>query len=116
MRFSPWSTGSTGRDRRLGHPLSRRPRPAQRRDVIILSVGDPDFDTPAAITDATIAALRPAIRITAIAGLEELRAAIAKRSKARTGQSTTLDNVAVMAGAQCGLFSPRCACSRPATK
>jgi arginine:pyruvate transaminase len=76
------------------------------RDVIILSVGDPDFDTPAAITDATIAALKAGdTHYSDLLGLEELRTAIAKRFQARTGQPTTLDNVAVMSGAQCGLFA-----------
>lgn len=76
------------------------------RDVIILSVGDPDFDTPAAITEATIAALRAGdTHYSDLLGLEELRAAIARRHQAKSGQATTEDNVAVMAGAQCGLFA-----------
>lgn len=75
------------------------------RDVIILSVGDPDFDTPAAITEATIAALRAGdTHYSDLLGLGELRAAIARRHQAKTGQATTEDNIAVMAGAQCGLF------------
>ncbi|HEV8389923.1 MAG TPA: pyridoxal phosphate-dependent aminotransferase [Dongiaceae bacterium] len=76
------------------------------RDVIILSVGDPDFDTPAAITDATIAAMRAGeTHYSDLLGLEELRAVIARRFQAKTGQATTFDNVAVMSGAQCGLFA-----------
>lgn len=76
------------------------------RDVIILSVGDPDFDTPAAITEATIAALKAGdTHYSDLLGLEELRAAIARRHQARSGQATTEDNVAVVAGAQCGLFA-----------
>ncbi len=76
------------------------------RDVIILSVGDPDFDTPAAITEATIAALRAGdTHYSDLLGLEELRAAIARRHQAKTGAATTEDNIAVMAGAQCGLFA-----------
>ncbi len=76
------------------------------RDVIILSVGDPDFDTPAAITEATIAALRAGdTHYSDLLGLEELRAAIARRHQQKTGQATTEDNIAVMAGAQCGLFA-----------
>jgi aspartate/methionine/tyrosine aminotransferase len=75
------------------------------RDVIILSVGDPDFDTPAAITEATIAALRAGdTHYSDLLGLHELRTAIARRHQEKSGQSTTADNVAVMAGAQCGLF------------
>ncbi len=76
------------------------------RDVIVLSVGDPDFDTPAAITEATIAALRAGdTHYSDLLGLEELRAAIARRHQAKTGAATTEDNIAVMAGAQCGLFA-----------
>jgi arginine:pyruvate transaminase len=107
MRFSPlvdrisgegaaaWEIHYRGvRDQRAG------------RDVIILSVGDPDFDTPAPVTEATIAALRAGdTHYSDLLGLDELRAAIAQRFEAKTGQRTTLDNVAVMAGAQCGLFA-----------
>jgi aspartate/methionine/tyrosine aminotransferase len=76
------------------------------RDVIILSVGDPDFDTPAAITEATVAALRAGdTHYSDLLGLEELRAAIARRFQEKTGQPSSVDNVAVMAGAQCGLFA-----------
>lgn len=76
------------------------------RDVVILSVGDPDFDTPAAITEATIAALRAGdTHYSDLLGIEELRAAIARRHQQKTGQATTEDNIAVMAGAQCGLFA-----------
>lgn len=107
MRFSPLV------DRLLGEGTSAwdlhyRAVADQRggRDVIILSVGDPDFDTPAAITEATVAALRAGdTHYSDLLGLEELRAAIAGRHQEKTGQATSIDNVAVMAGAQCGLFA-----------
>jgi aspartate/methionine/tyrosine aminotransferase len=76
------------------------------RDVIVLSVGDPDFDTPAAITEATIAALRAGeTHYSDLLGLDELRMAVARRHQEKTGQPTTIENVAIMSGAQCGLFA-----------
>jgi aspartate/methionine/tyrosine aminotransferase len=107
MRFSPLVDRINGEGTAAWDIHYRAVRDQRAgRDVIILSVGDPDFDTPAAITDATIAALKAGdTHYSDLLGLEELRAAIAKRFQARTGQTTTLDNVAVMAGAQCGLFS-----------
>ena len=76
------------------------------RDVIVLSVGDPGFDTPAAITEATIAALRAGeTHYSDLLGLDELRMAVARRHQEKTGQPTTNENVAIMSGAQCGLFA-----------
>jgi aspartate/methionine/tyrosine aminotransferase len=107
MRFSPLVDRINGEGAAAWEIHYRAVRDQRAgRDVIILSVGDPDFDTPAAITDATIAALRAGdTHYSDLLGLEELRAAIARRFQAKTGQATTLDNVAVMAGAQCGLFA-----------
>ena len=107
MRFSPLverlqSEGTSAWD------LHYRAVADQRagRDVIILSVGDPDFDTPAAISEATIAALRAGdTHYSDLLGLTELRSAIARQHRARSGQAATIDNVAVMAGAQFGLFA-----------
>jgi arginine:pyruvate transaminase len=107
MRFSPLVDRINGEGAAAWEIHYRATRDQRAgRDVIILSVGDPDFDTPAAITDATIAALKAGdTHYSDLLGLEELRAAIARRFQAKTGQTTSLDNVAVMAGAQCGLFA-----------
>lgn len=107
MRFSPLvdRIGGEGAAAWEIHYRAVRDRRAGR-DVIILSVGDPDFDTPAAISEATIAALQAGdTHYSDLLGLEELRGAIARRFQVATGQPTALDNVAVMAGAQCGLFA-----------
>jgi arginine:pyruvate transaminase len=76
------------------------------RDVILLSVGEPDFDTPPAIVEAAAAAMRSGrTHYGEIVGERELRAAIAAKHQAETGQKTDADQVVVMAGAQCALFS-----------
>ena len=55
-------------------------------DVIVLSIGDPDFDTPAPIVDAAVASLRGGrTHYTAARGERELLAAIAERTTRQTG-------------------------------
>ncbi len=75
-------------------------------DIILLSVGDPDFDTPAEIADAAIDAIRSGrTHYGDVIGDHSLRTAIAKHHQATTGQAVDADNVVVMAGAQCSLFA-----------
>jgi len=107
MRFSPLVDRLQG-EGVAAWDLHYRAAADQRagRDVIVLSVGDPDFDTPAAITEATIAALRAGeTHYSELLGLDELRMAVARRHQEKTGQPTTSENVAIMSGAQCGLFA-----------
>ncbi|OWP48115.1 aminotransferase class I/II-fold pyridoxal phosphate-dependent enzyme [Pseudomonas nitroreducens] len=81
---------------------------AQRagRDVIVLSVGDPDFATPDFITDAAVSALRDGdTHYSDVAGKPALRQAIAALHERRFGGRTAAENVIVVAGAQNGLFA-----------
>ena len=78
---------------------------AAGKDVIVLSVGDPDLDTPAPVIDKAIERMRGGdTHYTETAGRPALRAAIAARHVARTGQPVTADNVIVLGGTQNGLF------------
>jgi len=78
---------------------------AAGKDVIVLSVGDPDIATPAAVIDAAIAAMRGGdTHYTETAGRPALRAAVAARHATRTGQPVTADNVIVLGGTQNALF------------
>ncbi len=75
-------------------------------DVILLSVGDPDLDTPAAVVDRAIQALRTGdTHYTPATGREPLRAAIAAQHRARSGQAVDTANVVFLAGAQNALFA-----------
>ena len=75
------------------------------RDVIILSIGDPDFDTPPAITEEAIRLLRAGdTHYADILGLPEMRQAVAAQHTRLTGQTVGQENVAIMSGAQGGLF------------
>ena len=59
---------------------------AQGRDVISLSVGEPDFDTPDHIKEAAVAAIRKnETRYPPVAGIPALREAIARKFKRENG-------------------------------
>ncbi|UVL87234.1 pyridoxal phosphate-dependent aminotransferase [Pseudomonas sichuanensis] len=77
----------------------------QGRDVLLLSVGDPDFDTPAPIVQAAMDSLQAGnTHYADVRGKRSLREAIARRHQQRSGQAVTADQVTVLAGAQCALF------------
>ncbi|MBH3410700.1 pyridoxal phosphate-dependent aminotransferase [Pseudomonas putida] len=77
----------------------------QGRDVLLLSVGDPDFDTPAPIIQAAVASLEAGnTHYADVRGKRSLREAIARRHQQRSGQAVTAEQVTVLAGAQCALF------------
>ncbi len=70
-------------------------------DVIVLSVGDPDFNTPDPIVEVAVDSLRRGRHhYTPPVGIAELRQAVADNHRRDTGQQVTGDNVAILAGAQ----------------
>ncbi len=78
---------------------------ARGADVIVLSVGDPEFAAPQAITEAAVDALRGGdTHYTTIAGRPALRQRIARQHSRQSGQPVDADNVIVVSGAQNGLF------------
>ena len=87
------------------HYLARE-RHEAGEDVILLTVGDPDFDTPPSIVDEAERSLRRGrTRYGPTAGDPPLREAIARHHEKTTGQPAGADNVVVFAGAQSALFS-----------
>ncbi len=79
---------------------------ARGEDVLVLSVGDPNFDTPVPITDACVAALRAGdTHYNAIRGHAELRAAVASDFASRTGLELNAGNVVMCAGTQNALLA-----------
>ena len=74
-------------------------------DVIILSIGDPDINAPAAVIERTVERLRSGdTHYTPAAGRLPLREAIARAHSARTGQTVQADNVLCLSGTQNALF------------
>ncbi|MCW3478621.1 aminotransferase class I/II-fold pyridoxal phosphate-dependent enzyme [Neisseriaceae bacterium JH1-16] len=75
-------------------------------DVIVLSVGDPDFATPSSITERAVEALRAGdTHYSDVPGRVELRRALARMHSEDSGQPVGEDNVIVVGGAQNGLFA-----------
>ncbi|MFK8019740.1 MAG: pyridoxal phosphate-dependent aminotransferase [Pseudomonadales bacterium] len=75
-------------------------------DVIVLSVGDPDFDTPKTIVDRAIGALESGdTHYTSMSGRDNLRDAVAKETMRLGGPAVSADNVTILAGAQNALFT-----------
>ena len=83
-----------------------RDRREAGEDVILLTVGDPDFDTPTAIVDEAERSLRRGrTRYGPTAGDPPLRETIARHHQRTTAQTVSAENVVVFAGAQSALFS-----------
>jgi arginine:pyruvate transaminase len=75
-------------------------------DVVILSVGDPDLETPRPVLERAIEALRAGdTHYTPVPGRELLRKAIARAHHERSGQVVEEANVIFLAGAQSALFT-----------
>jgi len=76
------------------------------REVLLLSVGDPDFDTPPAIVEAAVASLRAGdTHYSDTRGLHSLRASIARRHQQRCDQPVGAEHVTVLPGAQCAVYA-----------
>ncbi|MDQ6437899.1 pyridoxal phosphate-dependent aminotransferase [Mesorhizobium sp. LHD-90] len=74
--------------------------------IVMLSVGDHDFDTPAETVEACVAAVRGGFHhYTQLPGIPGLRAAMAKVSTEATGVPTAVDEVIATPGGQAALYS-----------
>jgi aspartate aminotransferase len=78
---------------------------AEGRDIVDLTMGEPDFDTPAHIVDAAVAAMRRGeTRYTSVNGTPALRAAIAASFEARYATTYAEDEITVGSGAKQLIF------------
>lgn len=82
-------------------------------DIIVLSVGDPDFDTPRGVMDAAYKAMLAGdTHYTSIKGNEALRHCIAERHQASSGQAVDADNIIITSGGQNALYAAsQCICA-----
>jgi len=79
---------------------------AAGRDIINLGAGEPDFDTPPAIKDAAIEAIRAgATKYTPIEGTAELRAAVRRKFERENGLTYATAQIVVSTGAKQALFN-----------
>lgn len=79
---------------------------AEGRDIIDLSAGEPDFDTPEWISDAAVQGIRDGkTRYTPAPGMPQLRKAIARDLHLRFGKEVDWNGVVVSNGAKHSLFN-----------
>jgi aspartate aminotransferase len=79
---------------------------AQGKDVISLSVGEPDWDTYGVVKAAAIQAIEEGMtKYTPAAGIPELRKAIARQVNGDLGQNYSFQQATVTAGAKFIVFS-----------
>jgi aspartate aminotransferase len=79
---------------------------SEGRDILDLSAGEPDFDTPAFVRDAAIRGIQGGqTRYTPPAGTPALRKAIAARLTERAGRDMHWEGVVVTSGAKQALFN-----------
>ncbi|MCY0878026.1 MAG: pyridoxal phosphate-dependent aminotransferase [Firmicutes bacterium] len=87
---------------------------SQGLDVVNLTAGEPDFDTPAHIREAAIEAInRGETRYTPVGGTVRLKAAICERMRAEIGVEYGPDEVLVSVGAKHSLFNAIMALTSP---
>jgi arginine:pyruvate transaminase len=87
------------------HYLARQAKD-RGEDVIVLSVGDPDFPTPDAVIDKALQAMREGdTHYTSILGHDELRESIARQHRSSSGQVIEASNIITTSGAQNALFA-----------
>ena len=79
---------------------------AQGKDIIDMSLGEPDFDTPVHIKDAAKAALDAGYtKYTPVNGLPELREAIVRKLARENGLQYTVNEIVVSNGAKQSVYN-----------
>ena len=79
---------------------------AEGRDIVSLSAGEPDFDTPEHVREAAIAAIRAGkTRYTQVDGTPELKAAIARKFRLQNELEFETDQIIVSNGAKQSLYN-----------
>jgi len=87
---------------------------AEGKDIIGLGAGEPDFDTPAHIADAGVAAIRGGItRYTAVEGTNELKDAIIAKFRRDNALEYERPQILVSSGAKQTVFNLCCALLDP---
>ena len=90
----------------IGMATKARELKAKGRDVISLSAGEPDFDTPDNIKEAAIRALREGkTKYTDVDGIPELKAAIAAKFKRENGLDYKASQISVGTGGKQVLYN-----------
>ena len=87
---------------------------AQGREIISLGLGEPDFETPRYVLDATVQAMNGGFtHYSATQGLPELRKYIARDANLSYGADYTMNDVIVTPGIKAAVFFALCSVLEP---
>ncbi|MBT5265312.1 MAG: pyridoxal phosphate-dependent aminotransferase [Rhodospirillaceae bacterium] len=88
------------------HGEARRRQREGEEDLLVLSIGDHDFSTDDQIVDAAVDSLRSGRHhYSGNVGMLETRQAAAEYYTRTIGETVDLENIAIVPGAQCGVFA-----------
>ncbi|OBZ94813.1 aspartate aminotransferase [Pararhizobium polonicum] len=106
IRFESTKAASIKSSPSMAVSMAAKAMRAKGENVIDLSLGEPDFETPDFIVEAAIEAMRSGkTRYTSPDGLEELRAAIVAKFKRENGLDYATDQISIGNGAKQILFN-----------
>jgi aspartate aminotransferase len=87
---------------------------AAGRDIVALSAGEPDFDTPQNVKDAAIAAIKAGkTKYTQVGGIPELREAVAAKFRRDNGLDVQMEDCFVASGGKQVIFNAMLATLNP---
>jgi arginine:pyruvate transaminase len=108
MRFSEYVSGMDGGEEAGAWAIHGNARGRQQagEDLLVLSIGDHDFTTDDRIVEAAVSSLRAGNHhYTPSIGFPALREAAAGFHGTVVGETVGVQNVAIVPGAQCGVFA-----------
>ncbi len=112
--FLAQSLGRIKPSQTIAVTMKARALKAEGRDVIGLGAGEPDFDTPDNIKEAAIAAIRRGeTKYTDVAGIPELRQAVAKKFKRENNLDYTPQQCFVAPGGKAIIYNALLATLNP---
>ena len=114
MGFLADSIGRIQPSQTIGISAKARALKAAGRDILIMSQGEPDLDTPDNVKEAAIAAIRRGeTKYTDPDGMPELKAAVAAKFKRENGLTYKTSQVTIGTGGKQVLFNALCATLNP---
>ncbi|MFI6250691.1 pyridoxal phosphate-dependent aminotransferase [Streptomyces sp. NPDC051016] len=104
MTHQPPLYGTADAVARIAAASRRTQQPQSRGDLVSLAMGEPDFDTPAKVTEAAAASLRSGrTHYSPLLGEAPLREALAARLSASAGTPVSAADVLITQGGTAGL-------------
>ena len=114
MGFFADSIGRIQPSQTMSISAKARALKAEGRDILVMSQGEPDLDTPDNVKEAAIAAIRRGeTKYTDFDGMPELKKAVAAKFKRENGLDYKTSQITISTGGKQVLFNALCATLNP---